>query len=274
MTEFGSIDRFQHQGRAETVGSILLDYLKPNVPINWDRQELPICKIANWSVGMQANATFFGDPKYAKKYFLSENCSREFGDRWQAAIGDWDDKIVVDIGCGLGNLYSVIGGAPRVAIGVDISYGALEHAIELGYTPILADAHNLPFIDGFADIVTINATLHHCDRMAEVLAEAARLVCPGGLLITDEDSLAHTGTHTGLAAMIIEVQERLPLYWLLWRAKLAKLPGEYPLRFATELHNSSAGDGVTAELYRQTLTPQGFTLQLYPHYHNVCAELF
>jgi SAM-dependent methyltransferase len=274
MTEFRSIHQLQHHGKAETARSVLLDYLQPHAEISWDRQHIPICKIDNWSLGMQANADFFGDPTYCKKYFILENSSREFGNRWQAAIGDWDNKIVVDIGCGPGNLYAVIGGAPRLTIGVDISYGALAHAIDLGYTPILADAHNLPFIDGFADIVTINATLHHCDRMAEVLAEAARLVCPGGLLITDEDPLAYSGTHTGLALAIIELHKRFPMYWLPWRTHLAKLPEEGARRLSTELHNSRPGDGVTPNLYVDTLTPLGFTIQLYPHYHNVGAELF
>ena len=58
-------------------------------------------------------------------------------------------------------------------------------AREVGYTTILADAHHLPFVDGFADIVVANATVHHCDDMSRILTEAARLVRPGGLLFTD-----------------------------------------------------------------------------------------
>lgn len=274
MAKFVSIRQLHRQGRAETVGSILLDYLKPNVKVNWDNQQIPICPIDDWSPGMRANAAFFSHPIYGKKYFITENISRELGDRWRAACGNWDDKIVVDIGCGLGNLYAVIGGKPRVTIGVDISYGALEHAIDLGYTPILADAHDLPFIDGFADIVMLNATLHHCDRMAEVLAQAARLVRPGGLLVTDEDPVAVTGTHRGLASLILKARERFPMYWLPGRSVFAVSPAERQLRLDTEIHNSKPGDGVTPALYRDTLVPLGFTFRLYPHYHNVGAELF
>jgi SAM-dependent methyltransferase len=273
MTKFGSIRQLQRQGRAQTTASILLDYLKPNVEISWDIPEIPVCRIDNWSPGMLANATFFGDPIYCKKYFNTENSSREVGNRWRTACGNWDDKIVVDIGCGPGNLYAIMGGKPRVTIGVDISYGSLEHALELGYTPILADAHDLPFIDGFADIVMLNATLHHCDRMAEVLAQAARLVRPGGLLVTDEDPLAYTGTHRGLALLIIKARERFPMYWLPGRSALNAPSIERELRLKTEIHNSKPGDGVTPDLYRETLIPLGFTIQLYPHYHNVGAEL-
>ncbi len=274
MTEVSSIHQLQHQGRAKISGSILLDYLQPDLEINWNCQSMPICRIDNWSAGMQANAAFFGDAYYCQKYFAVENSSREFGNRWRAAIGDWEDKIIVDIGCGPGNIYAAIGGTPRVIIGVDISYGALQHASKLGYIPILADAHQLPFVDGFADIVILNATLHHCDRMAEVLAQAARLVRPGGLLITDEDPIAETGTHSGLALKIQQARASCPMYWLPWRSALAASPAELALRAATEIHNSQPSDGVTPALYLDTLAPLGFTVRLYPHYHNVGAELF
>jgi ubiquinone/menaquinone biosynthesis C-methylase UbiE len=273
MSEVRSI----HQRRRcpnETVKSILLTYLTLDAEIDWHQGNIPTCKIPEWSPGMQANATFFGDPKFSKKYFELENSSQEFGNRWRSAIGNWDDKIVVDIGCGPGNLYAAVGGSPQTIIGVDISHGALEHAIELGYIPLLADAHHLPLIDEFADIVMLNATLHHCDRMAEVLAEAARLVRPGGVLITDEDPLADTRTHTGLSALILRLHKRFPLYWLPWRTALYKSPEEQAFRLATEIHNSKPGDGTTPEFYAKILAPRGFTIELYPHYHNVGAELF
>jgi SAM-dependent methyltransferase len=232
------------------------------------------CEIPHWSPGMVANASFFSHPEFGFKYFNSENNSPEFGNRWQAAIGNWDDKIVVDIGCGLGNVYAAVGGYPREILGVDISYGALVHAAKIGYKPILADAHDLPFVDGFADIVTLNAVLHHCDDMAGVLAEAARLVRPGGVLITDEDPLCHLTSYRGMALLINEARKRFPMYWLPGRASIYKSPHEEAWRLATEIHNSKPGDGVTPALYLDTLEPLGFEVELYPHYHNVGDELF
>jgi SAM-dependent methyltransferase len=222
---------------------------------------------------MLANASFFSDPEFGLKYFKLENSSQEFAQRWRAAIGNWDDKIVVDIGCGPGNLFAAVGGAPRTLLGIDISYGALQHARQIGYTPLLADAHDLPLIEGFADIVTLNAVLHHCDDMAQVLAQAARLVRPGGLLITDEDPLCNTATYQGLALLIIEARKRFPMYWLPGRADVYKSPHETAWRLATEIHNSKPGDGVTPALYIDTLEPLGFEIELYPHYHNVGDEL-
>ena len=57
----------------------------------------------------------------------------------------------------------------------------------IGYAPLLADVQHVPLRAGIADIVTVCSTLHHCDDMPRVLAEAARLVFPGGILVTDHD---------------------------------------------------------------------------------------
>lgn len=222
---------------------------------------------------MQANAFFFGHPEWGQKYFQRENCTHAFGERWRAAMGSWDDKVVVDVGCGPGNLYATIGGSPRLLIGVDISRGALVKAMQLGYTPLLADAHNLPLISSFADIVTLNAVLHHCDDMTKVLREAARLVRPGGLLITDEDPQRTAWDHKGLGLLVHKARIRFPMYWLPGRSAYYRSPEERVGRLATEIHNRKPGDGVTPELYHKTLEPLGFMVKLHPHNHGVGAEL-
>ncbi|MEG4321763.1 MULTISPECIES: class I SAM-dependent methyltransferase [unclassified Microcoleus] len=252
----------------------ILRYLIPNSEIDWDEGAIPTCKIHNWTKGMQSNAYFFGHSLYSEKYLKTENCSKAFGERWQSAIGSWDNKVAIDVGCGPGNLYATIGGTPQLLIGIDISRGALEKAMQLGYTPILADAHNIPLIDNCADIVTLNAVLHHCDDMVKVLKEAARLVRPGGLLITDEDPQRTAWHHKGLGLLVNEARKLFPMYWLPGRASLYRSKQERALRLATEIHNQKSGDGVTPDLYYGTLEPLGFRIELYPHNHGVGAELF
>jgi 2-polyprenyl-3-methyl-5-hydroxy-6-metoxy-1,4-benzoquinol methylase len=121
--------------------SILSEYLAPDARIDTADRVLPselhsamalnllpailASQISHWSPGMLANSSFFGDPEFGLKYFQLENSSQAFGRRWQAAIGNWDDKIVIDVGCGPGNLYAAVGGAPRSILGIDISHGAL-----------------------------------------------------------------------------------------------------------------------------------------------------
>lgn len=248
----------------------LTQFLMANAAIDaWDNG-IPICKIANLTPGILANSYYFGHGEWGKQYF--EACHRDhaFVDCWQAVIGNWQDKIVVDIGCGPGNLYASLGdrcGTPKHLIGVDVSLGALKMAQTIGYTPILADAQQLPLVSAFADIVMVNATLHHCDDMAQTLAEAARLVRPGGLLITDHDPQKSAWQYRGLGMWLW--QARLPLYRLIKRGGHAS-HCEQTWGLASEIHHKP-GDGITPALYHQTLAPLGFNVNLYAHNHNVGA---
>jgi SAM-dependent methyltransferase len=249
--------------------SILTQYLASDCNVDLSQGTIPTCKIPNHSPAIQANSYYFGHSEWAKNYF--EACHRDdkFKARWRSAIGSWDNKVVVDIGCGPGNLYASLGGSPQVLIGVDVSYGALEMAQRIGYTPLLADAHHLPFIAGFADVVALNATLHHCDDMAQVLAEAARLVRPGGILVTDHDPQRTAWDYKGIALFLWQM--RLPWYRLIKRGGHASAE-EQKWSLAGEVHHKP-GDGMTPDLYYQTLEPLGFTVKLYPHNHTVGAEV-
>lgn len=221
------------------------------------------------SLAIEANSFYFNQPEWAKGYF--DSCHRDpvFRERWLSVMGNWDNKVVVDIGCGPGNLFASIGGSPRSIIGVDVAEGALKMAAELGYTPVLADAHKLPFVSEFADIVALNATLHHCEDMPTVLAEAARLVKPGGLLIVDHDPQRSAWNYKGLALLFYKM--RLPIYKFFLRS-LHVDSIERLTALKTEIHHHP-GDGVTAQLFRKTLQPKGFQVHLFPHNQTVGAEI-
>jgi ubiquinone/menaquinone biosynthesis C-methylase UbiE len=250
--------------------SILDPYLSPNAKVLLNEDNLPACEIHDFSASMKANNYFFGHPIWGKEYLETSHRNDKFRDRWQAATGTWDNKVIVDIGCGPGNLYATIGGSPKVLIGVDISTGALKMAQELGYIPLLADAQHLPLADNCADLVVANATIHHCDDMAKVLAEAARLVKPGGLLVTDKDAQSTALDLSGLGLFLREI--RFFFYWV-FRSKYY-LSVEYRnARQATETHNQKPGDGITQEIYHQTLQPLGFEVKILPHNHDLGVEV-
>lgn len=100
---------------------------------------------------------------------------------------------LLDIGTGTGRLLEVL--APRVtsALGVDASKAMLALArarlarAGLAHCAVrLADMYRLPFADAGFDVAVLQMVLHHADDPAQVLAEAARILRPGGrLLIVD-----------------------------------------------------------------------------------------
>ncbi|MEO0841147.1 MAG: class I SAM-dependent methyltransferase [Cyanobacteria bacterium J06643_5] len=250
--------------------SRLKPYLDSNAVVDWETENFPICPIPVFTKGMQANSYFFGHPIWGKEYLETNHRSEPFKQRWEAVMGSWDDKIVVDIGCGPGNVYATMGGKPKLLIGVDVSQSALKMASEIGYTPILTDAHHLPFIDGFADIVVANATVHHCDDMGRILTEAARLVRPGGLLFTDQDPQRTAWNLKGVGLFIRDI--RYPLYRLL-RSKYYIPFDKRIARWKTEVQNQRPGDGITKDIYYKALEPLGFDIKLYPHSHDLGAEV-
>jgi len=225
-----------------------------------------------YSQGMLANAYFFGHPVWATKYFQQESHNPFWASRWREAIPCWDDKVVVDIGCGPGNVYGTLGGRPALIIGVDISLNALTMAQQVGYTPLLADAQQLPLTSSFADIVTLNGTIHHCDDMGAVLSEAARLVRPGGLLVTDLDPQVSARNYRGLG-LWFDHARRHPLRELM-RSDQRRSDAEITTRAASEIHNFCPGDGLTPDLYHRILAPMGFNVATYPHNHQIGADVF
>jgi len=250
--------------------SILESHLSSDAEIFINEENLPACEIHSFSPSMEANSYFFGHPVWGEEYFETSHRNDKFRDRWQAATGSWDDKVVVDIGCGPGNLYATIGGSPKALIGVDISPGALKMAEKVGYIPLLADAQNLPLADSCADLVVANATIHHCDDMAKVLAEAARLVKPGGLLVTDQDAQSTALNLKGLGLFLREIRF---FFYRIIRSKHYLSPEYRKARQATETHNQKPGDGITREVYSQILEPLGFKVKIFPHNHDLGVEV-
>lgn len=116
-----------------------------------------------------------------------------------------DGAVLVDLGCGGGLL------APHVAdrgyrhVGVDLVSSALAEAGRHGVTPVRGDASAVPLADGCADVVSAGELLEHVPDPRRALAEACRLLRPGGLLVLD------TIARTWLARLVaVTIAERVP----------------------------------------------------------------
>jgi len=99
---------------------------------------------------------------------------------------------LVDIGTGTGRMIELFGPRAAQAIGIDRSSEMLRLARvkleEAGIASSLrqGDMYALPLPDGSADSIIIHQVLHYAHSPAAAIAEAARVLAPGGtLLIVD-----------------------------------------------------------------------------------------
>ena len=109
------------------------------------------------------------------------------------AAGEGPFRRLVDLGTGTGRMLTLLGPRARSAVGLDLSRQMLNIARSNVADAGLAacelrhgDIFRLGLADGEADLVVAHQVLHYLGEPASAVAEAARLVAPGGrLLIVD-----------------------------------------------------------------------------------------
>jgi ArsR family transcriptional regulator len=99
-------------------------------------------------------------------------------------------RELLDIGTGTGRMLELFGPHVERAVGVDssremlaVARANLERAGLRNCQVRLADMYQLPLASGSVDAVVIHQVLHYAEEPAEVLAEAARVLRPGGQLV-------------------------------------------------------------------------------------------
>ena len=112
------------------------------------------------------------------------------------------DAWLVDLACGGGLM------APHAArlgyrhVGVDLGLAGLELARDHGMSAVRGSVLAVPLADGCADVVVAGEILEHIEDDVAVLAEAARLLRPGGTLVID--AIAATWLADVIAVRILE----------------------------------------------------------------------
>jgi ubiquinone/menaquinone biosynthesis C-methylase UbiE len=113
-----------------------------------------------------------------------------------AALGKRPIGRLVDIGTGTGRMIELFGPRALHAIGIDRSSDMLRVArVKLEAAGIQSslrqgDMYALPLGDGCADSVIIHQVLHYAHSPAAAIAEAGRVLAPGGTLLV-VDFAAH-----------------------------------------------------------------------------------
>ncbi|MCF6743043.1 methyltransferase domain-containing protein [Blastococcus sp. KM273128] len=115
------------------------------------------------------------------------------------------DALLVDLACGGGLM------APHAArlgyrhVGVDLGLAGLRTARAHGVLPVRGSVLAVPLADGCADVVVAGEILEHVEDDVSVLAECARLLRPGGVLVVDALAATRIGRF-----LMVTVAERLP----------------------------------------------------------------
>ena len=113
---------------------------------------------------------------------------------WARALGHLLPPLdVADIGCGDGYLTLEAARWARTVIGIDRSADVLDRATALARRRRISnvtwkrgDIGKLPLPDQSIDVALLSQSLHHASSPAEALAEATRILRPGGrVLILD-----------------------------------------------------------------------------------------
>jgi ubiquinone/menaquinone biosynthesis C-methylase UbiE len=101
-----------------------------------------------------------------------------------------DPRDLLDIGTGTGRILEVLAARVEQALGIDQSREMLSVArVNLERAGLdnalvrLGDMYQLALPDASFDVVVIHQVLHYADRPAAVIAEAARVLRPNGLLV-------------------------------------------------------------------------------------------
>jgi len=151
---------------------------------------------------------------------------------------------LLDAGCGRGGVVEQLEGTGRWMVGIDPdTRSLLEH--RLGMPRAAAFLDQLPFRSASFDLVISSWTLEHLSRPAAAFAEAARVLRPGGHLIT----LAPNGRHpitllNRLLAWAEPLQARL-VPRLYGRAEEDAFPVHYRANSLGRLRQLGAAAGLT-----------------------------
>jgi ArsR family transcriptional regulator len=118
---------------------------------------------------------------------------REVEAAMDQALGEGPFNLLVDLGTGTGRILELFGTRAARALGFDLNHAMLAYArmklerAGLSHAQVRhGDLYNVPLPDGAADAVVLHQVLHFLDDPAAAIAEASRLLAPGGrLLVVD-----------------------------------------------------------------------------------------
>ena len=109
--------------------------------------------------------------------------------------------LILDVGCGMGDLTRELAQNAALTVGMDISVAMLNNAKRMSefnkniiWTGCVGE--QMPFADGMFDVVCFRGALHHMSDEKAALRESYRILKPGGVMMLSEpnaDSIILSG---------------------------------------------------------------------------------
>ncbi len=162
---------------------------------------------------------------WAREHLSRVQLARDFHLRLIEEFRPIPGACVLDLGCGTAGAGVAVALAGARVTGLDASAHMLRLAgIRAGedgavVALVLGDAHRLPFADATFDVCICDQVIEHMEEYSSLLAEAHRVLSPGGLLLLSAPHrLALREGHTNLA-FASWLPHRLAGRYAAWRGR-------------------------------------------------------
>ncbi len=175
---------------------------------------------------------------------------RRLADALVAAAGrTLAGRDVLDLGAGTGVASEVLAQAGARPVALDLAVEMLAHRSAERPPSVCGDARALPFRDGAFDAVVAACSLNHVPDLEVAVAEARRVIRPGGLLLASTfPSGADHPAKTAVEAALEEFGYRRPGWYATFKDHGANRTGD---RDAVARAASAAGlTGIRVDLVR------------------------
>lgn len=131
----------------------------------------------------------------------------------QDAIGPVDGLRVLDLGCGKGRFARRLSERGATVVGLDVSAAMLAGAA--GLRRVRGSARRLPLVGAAFDAVVAVEVFEHLPELDHVLAEARRVLRPGGVLaLIDKNAAALNVDRPWLPALVVKAIDERRGRWM------------------------------------------------------------